>query len=415
MTSNPAVVAAVMVVLASLTLPLAKRLAADEGDPRLFTLVMVSLGLRFLCSLVQVYVVKHAYGGVADFTGYESYGAQIATGLHAGHFSPGRYGVSANGTVNVTVGIIFAIIGDNQIGGFAVFAWIALLGTIAFYRAFRIALPGAERMRYAVLVFLMPSLVFWTADIGKEALMTAFLGVSANGAARLLSRQPGALVRLVAGLGLGTLLRPNESVLVFGALCIAFLIGRARRPGRAGPLGVVAWAALLGVAGFFMLEATVHFLHLHSLSFGGVRQALHRTDVNNTGTGAGYGSSNYRYSPGISHYVQDAYTVLLDPLPVQAHSVTQLLASLENVVVLGILAVSIGRLGTMVRTCLREPYILLCLVYTLAFLYFFASLGNLGLLDRERTLLFPFLFVLVSLPARRRAVVTAPTSVLALR
>jgi len=32
-------------------------------------------------------------------------------------------------------------------------------------------------------------------------------------------------------------------------------------------------------------------------------------------------------------------------------------------------------------------------LYSLGFLYLFAALGNLGLLDRERTLLFPLLFV----------------------
>jgi hypothetical protein len=41
---------------------------------------------------------------------------------------------------------------------------------------------------------------------------------------------------------------------------------------------------------------------------------------------------------------------------------------------------------------------MMCLVYSAAFLYTFAALGNLGLITRERTLLFPFLMVLLSIP-----------------
>ena len=415
MSSNPAVAAIVFIVLLAASVPVARRLANEEGDRRLFNLVMVGLLLRFACTFLQVYVVKHYYGGLADFVGYENTGAQIATGLHSGHFSPGYWGVSGTGTVNVAVGFVFAIVGANQIAGFAIFAWLAFLGTVSFYRAFRIALPGADRMRYAVLLFLMPSLVFWTAAIGKEALMTAFLGVAANGGARLFRHQRGAVARLVLGLGLATLLRPDESILLFGALCVGFLVSRARSQGRAGPLGLIAWLVLLGAAGFGLLEVTVHFLHLHSLSLTAITHELQRQHLTNSGTGAGNGSSNYRYSPSFTHYFDDAYVVLFDPLPFQAHSTTQLLASMENLIVLGVVVASLGRLWTAVRSCLREPYVLMSLIYALAFLYLFAALGNLGLIDRERVLLFPVLFVLFCLPAGRPSASPAPEPPAALR
>jgi len=45
-----------------------------------------------------------------------------------------------------------------------------------------------------------------------------------------------------------------------------------------------------------------------------------------------------------------------------------------------------------------KPFIMMCLVYSLAFCYAFAALGNLGLIERERTLLFPFLMVLMAFP-----------------
>jgi hypothetical protein len=399
---------AVLIVLLAVTAVLARRLTDWDGDTRLFTVVMASVCLRFACTFLQVYFVKHYYGGVADFYAYELRGASIASALHHGAFSAGHDGVSADGTVNVAVGITFALIGTNQMGGFLVFAWLALLGTMAFYRAFRIALPRADHFRYSLLLFLMPSLVFWTAAIGKEALMTLFLGLSASGAARLLAHQPGALTRLGAGLTLSTLLRPNESVVLFGAIALAFLVGRARRTGRAGTLGLLAWAAVLGAGGFVIVDVAVHFLHLHSFSLQAINNQLRAQHLKNVGQGIGFGSSNYSYTPGFTHYFQDAYTVFLDPLPFQAHSTTQLLASLENVAILAVVIASLGRLARSVRSCLREPYILLCLVYTLVWVYLFASLGNLGLLDRERTLVLPFFFVLLCAPGRFASTRPAP-------
>ncbi len=40
----------------------------------------------------------------------------------------------------------------------------------------------------------------------------------------------------------------------------------------------------------------------------------------------------------------------------------------------------------------------MCAVYSVVFLYAFAALGNLGLITRERSLLLPFLFVLLAIP-----------------
>jgi hypothetical protein len=41
---------------------------------------------------------------------------------------------------------------------------------------------------------------------------------------------------------------------------------------------------------------------------------------------------------------------------------------------------------------------MLCLVYSLTFMYAFAALGNLGLIERERIMMFPFMLVLLCIP-----------------
>ena len=59
---------------------------------------------------------------------------------------------------------------------------------------------------------------------------------------------------------------------------------------------------------------------------------------------------------------------------------------------------SLRQLRCVFRACLQRPYVLVCVLYSLVFLYGFAALANLGLIDRERVLLLPFLFVVLAIP-----------------
>ena len=105
------------------------------------------------------------------------------------------------------------------------------------------------------------------------------------------------------------------------------------------------------------------------------------------------------YSPGPQGFFHDIYTVLLDPLGYNAHGNGQRLASLENFVILGVILVVLApvanRRAGLVCTALR---VALPGFIPLGFIYTFAALGNLGLITRERTLLFPFLLVVLSIP-----------------
>jgi hypothetical protein len=68
-----------------------------------------------------------------------------------------------------------------------------------------------------------------------------------------------------------------------------------------------------------------------------------------------------------------------------------------------LLIVSWRRLASAFTAMRRHPYLLLVALYSLVWIILFASLGNLGILVRERTSLLPLLLVLVSWPAATRA------------
>jgi hypothetical protein len=143
---------------------------------------------------------------------------------------------------------------------------------------------------------------------------------------------------------------------------------------------------------------TIKFVHSNAGSVSGVLHQAHQNNQSSSTQAAGYGSSNVPYSSDPLLFPRDIYTVLFDPLPVTARSITQVLASGENTVVLILFLTSLRRLRLIFRVGRERPYVILCIIYSLAFIYAFAALGNLGLITRERTLLFPLLLVLLAVP-----------------
>ena len=66
--------------------------------------------------------------------------------------------------------------------------------------------------------------------------------------------------------------------------------------------------------------------------------------------------------------------------------------------ILVLILASLRQLRVVIRASFARLYVLMCFVYCLGFLYAFAALGNLGLIERERTLVLPFLLVLLCIP-----------------
>jgi len=94
------------------------------------------------------------------------------------------------------------------------------------------------------------------------------------------------------------------------------------------------------------------------------------------------------------------YLVMFKPLPFQAHSPTQVIAAIENLSLIVLLALRWRSVCAIARRAFDTPFVMMALIYTLGFFYVFSALGNLGLLDRERVLLFPLFLPLVVLSPR---------------
>jgi hypothetical protein len=399
--SNPIVVVIVGIILVLVSLPIARRLSRAEGDPRLVTLLMTGLFLHFLGGPAQIFVDNHAYHGVADFSGYVHQGATLSGNFRSFHFTTAGArlrSVLGDGSVSIAAGVVFALVGVNELAAFFVFAWFSWLGTIFFYRAFCLTFPEGGHRRYALILFFLPSLLFWTSDVSKESIMMLALGVTTFGCARVLARQRRGYPVMVLGTFLGIFTRPDEFALLLGGFTIAVLFRShdARRQLRA--LRRISTFVFLVAILIVTAVLTAKFVKANPASVSKALNSVHSNNGGSSALAAGLGSSNVPYSSDPLLFPRDVYTVLFDPLPITARSFTQLLASGENTVILILVLTSLRRLRLVYRAGRERPYVLLAAIYTIGFLYVFAALGNLGLITRERTLLFPYFLVLLAIP-----------------
>ncbi|MGH9281567.1 MAG: hypothetical protein ACRD0S_01385, partial [Acidimicrobiales bacterium] len=107
-------------------------------------------------------------------------------------------------------------------------------------------------------------------------------------------------------------------------------------------------------------------------------------------------TGNTNLSP--SRFPSALVSVVFRPFPWEATNALAFVASLEGTLLLVLLVAGRRRLVGAVRSVLRTPYVVLCLCYSVLFVYGFSSFANFGVLTRQRVQLFPFLLVLLALP-----------------
>lgn len=388
-------------VLLVATIPLATRVARAERDPGMARLVLFALAAKLLASVARYAVAFDVYGGIADAAGYMGAATRLAPLYQLGLFGA-DLGVPLVGTgvIRFITGVVVAVIGPTTLGAFLVFSWLGFWGLYLFYRAFRIGVPQGDRRRFALLVFFLPSLLYWPSSIGKEAWMLLTLGLAAYGSARLLARRRGGFLILVPALTGAALVRPHMAVLVAGSVGITFLLRRTGTPGSpAGPLSKLVGAGILAVVCVVALVQTQRFFDVQGQGLQSVDSVLNRAESQSSQGGSEFEAVRVR-SP--LQLPQALVTVLYRPFPFEVGNLQMLFASIEGLGLLILTLRSWDRLRTLPSRLLATPYLTFCAIYTLLFATVFSTFGNFGLLTRQRAQLFPFVLVFLALTASPR-------------
>lgn len=385
-------------VLVAVTVPIARRVAARDADPLLLRIIVLALLAKLAATLVRYYVGFEVYDGAIDAREYMDFGVQLAEQFRHGVFDVelGREVFVGTAFTRLFTGLVFALLGNTAIGAFLFFGWLCFCGQILLYRAFRIAVPDGDHRRYGLLLFFLPSLLYWPSAVGKDALMIFGLGLAAYGLARVLARLHGGYVVAAAGVAATALVRPHVSALFCASAVAAYALRRSSAAGRRVSVGKIVGLGVLMLGLLVVVQQTERYFGIEERSPEAVGELIDETAERTATGGSQYEARRPRT---LLEVPLAAFSVMFRPLPHETHNPQALFTSLEGVLLLGLFLLALPRMVELPRQAWRTPYVAFAVVYTGLFVVAFSSFGNFGILARQRVQLFPFVLVLLALPA----------------
>jgi len=380
-----------------ISLPALQRQAAREGNSRITAILALALAAKLGASIIRYFVAFGLYGGAADARRYHEAGLELLRQFRSLDLEP-LFSSTSTEFIRALTGAVYAVFTPTRLGVFVVFSWLAFWGLFLLYRAFLTAVPEGRVRSYRLLLFFMPSLLFWPSSIGKEAWMILTIGLVAFGASKVLT---GETVRgaTIAGIGmvLVAVVRPHIAAMLALAGVAAYVVRPSPREHREiGPLVKTVVVALMAVGALLLVQRTDRFLREAGVNDGGgvsstLQETMFRTQQGGSGFQASILDSPARAPVAVA-------TVLFRPLLPEAGNVQGALAALEGT---ALLVLSVWRwrwILAAVKSIRRQPYVAMAIVYVGIFVFGFSAIANFGLLARQRVQMLPFYLVLLAIP-----------------
>jgi hypothetical protein len=387
-------------LLTLITIPIARRIARYDRDQSQFWFVMAAFSAKMLGALARYYFTYIAYVSVGDAEEYDAFGRFLVPYYRSFDFSPDVGQVPGTGFLKMITGILYSIVGSSKLGGFMVFSWLGFIGLLLCWRAFRRAVPTGDSRRYALLVLFLPSLLYWSSALGKDAWAVMGLGICSYGVARVMTqKRASGLLVLAAGLAAVVMVRPHVALTVGSGLVLAALL---YKPSKTSPLNpivrVLTFAILLGLM-LVLISQTEQFLGVETLNQETVNASLANAEGRTIEAGSVFTPVTVN-TPLDMPYA--TVTVLFRPFPWEAHNSQTVLTAVESLFLVVLTIRGWRRLRSIPRSLRREPYTAYSLGIMLTFVFAFSSFSNFGILARQRCQVMPFFLVLICLEQYRR-------------
>lgn len=290
--------------------------------------------------------------------------------------------------VELFASVFSVYLGLSYLGVFLVFHIFGFVGLMAFYGSLRIATADKSRLlrQVAFLILLMPSIHFWSAALGKDALSFMATGLALWAALEFRQRKLLMFVAIIIML----LVRPHIASLMVLALAVSTVLDpRLPLLPRVGLASIV----LAGAA------AMLPF----ALNYAGLGDASSASDVvayieSRQGTNLEGGSSVDIASMSLP---MQLFTYLFRPLPYEASSLFSLAASLDNILLLALFVIGgRGLLGSSGNW--KQENRVFLLTYALSvWLILSLTTANLGIAVRQKWMFTPVLIYLLMSAAKR--------------
>jgi hypothetical protein len=212
----------------------------------------------------------------------------------------------------------------------------------------------------------------------------------------VLKHKPLGYLTSALGLAGTAMVRPHVTLLIFISLFFAYMLRRRSwRESKLGPVGKFVGVAVLLVAGGIVLMQAASFFNLDQVDGQSATQVLNETERRSE-----QGSSEFEAGRPASpaEFPNAMLAVLFRPFIWEASNAQAAFAAIEGSLVLVLFGMSMGRLIRLPQHLFRVPYIAYCLAFVVMFVFAFSSIGNFGILTRQRTQVFPFLLVMLVIP-----------------
>lgn len=373
------------------------------------TLIGISFLLHVLAAIAIVFYHEHVAVGGGDMLAYRTIGHQIARTIE---IDPVRWGGetlklalhqpsdlpvevmlpgTSTGTMCAFSGLIMFFTGDALYGACLLVSFFSFLGAVSMCEALKPLLRTEERIPAMYGVLFLPSVLFWTGGLVKEAFVFGFLGIALRGLLGLASgfRLVWILQMFVGFAGI-VLVKPY--VLVALALAVgAWFLGERQRRIKigyqvAGALAVIA--SLIAVARFFPEFSPENIVE--SMSRSRQSYAFAR------GGGSNVELGDDSVEPSLAGQLKWVPVGLLNtiarPFIFEANNGAMLLAALEITVLLGLVGALLFAHGPRrILRAIRDDRLLRAIFVLI--LTFGTSIGlatkNLGTLSRYRVPMMP--------------------------
>lgn len=333
--------------------------------------VLIYLWHTLFCVLYVIY----ARSNTADANGY------FYRSLEPGSMAVGTQFVTA------LASFFTRFLGFSYLGIFLVFNWIGSMGVVTLYGSLRhVTRRSSRHLRLmAFAVVFLPSVSFWSAALGKDAIAftsaTLFLWSALSFKSRL---------RLCAfAVVLMLCVRPHMAGIMVIAVAVSLAVSREVKPLARLSLAVVTIAAASAAIPFALRYAGIE----ETASFQEVAGYVESRQSANLGGGSSIDISSMSLP-------EQVFTYLFRPLPHEARGFSSLLSATENMLLLLLLGSAVfvvARRWTSVwRAWPKEGSSSMLVVYSFAGSALLAMVtSNLGIAVRQKWMVMPILIYLV--------------------
>jgi hypothetical protein len=360
-----------------------------KNDKFVKLLFGAGIGIRVAAAGAFVWMGFFVFNVAVDAFHYWTVGLALANEFNGVGWNAFRPPWTSTNLVCNLCGLLTLAIGNAMPTLFVLFAFAALWGAYFFYRAFCISFPHGNRGLYGVLLVLLPSMVYWSSAIGKDALEQLFIGLSVYGFARIIKQvNAWSIAIFLIGLSGAALVRPHAGAMLATSMLLPFTVGQARGGWLTISLKVLL-VPILAAGTFYMVSQAQSFVGVEGSDF---RSNVNRLKLESEVTNLG--GSTFNRGESLPLRIIQGPFLIFRPWPWEVHNAVTAVASLEGLA-LFILTWRKRRDACALLRHWRDAYVLFVLIFTLEFsVIFSAATSNFGILVRERIMLVPVVLVL---------------------